>query len=964
MKVIKPLLLGFLWRTYKRQGNHLALTGFLAFPFSDPDVPLGEQEMWKSIAPIIPPDSAWDEGMPKDRGEVLLMGDCHAPGGIPISHRQVSLRAGQVAKILDVYGNRFWSRDRGILRKTDPEPFRSMAVTYANAFGGTGYGPNPTGKGFADPSDGSPRPLPNIEEHLSLLASPDDRPEPAGFGPLGFAWTGRYSKVGSYRIDELNGKEPPPLPANADWTLFNQAPPDQWLPGMWSGGEDFSLTGFHPESETQAGRLPLLKVRAFLTLKDGGSAEVPMHPETVWFFPGLSMGVVVHRGSLPTQSDDASEFASVLLACEDIGENRPMDHYMAVRKRREDKKSKDLSRFSDAPLLPGRLADDPRANYFDAGKILQQTLQKAPSSPPRWVSQRLDNTQVSLDRARESFSTLATSPGGSPADSKLEALSQMDSTDQTFKEIREKLENPPASSLPDNIDDLRKDKLEELQKKMADVEAIKRQAAEKIEAALDKLPPAVLERMGKIREEVLGKMSFLKNPSQSPSQMQAPPKKTPSIEELLNKDRILNSLRASRDKAAAALPKGNPPSPETLKKLEDMELSIQSLVDKLDRMKDKIPPSSMGGFTRILHNYAPPDPDSARASELRQNVLDEITRGGTFKDRDLRGVDLSGLNLSGVNFSEADLIGADFSGSNLSDTRFAGAWVAHANFSGCTLDKTDFSGAGMGYANLTGARGTGMSFRESSLTCALLIDAVLSDGDFSKADLFHTVFRRSNILRGSFSQARFLRVGPTPFPPPGSLPPSEEPIPRFPVEETDFSGSDFTKAVFIKVDFLRSIFSGCCLDKATLLECSGPGTRFDGASLKKAAFPKSTDFKHSTFLKADLSGANLRGLDLEGSDFREARLVGMDGSEGILRTTNLSGTTAQKSLFQKSDLRFANGQGGDFSRALFLKADLRGANFSHSSLYSAAFTGAQIDATTLWDHALTAKTILSQERPL
>lgn len=952
MKIIKPVLLGFLWRTYKRQGNRLALTGLLAFPFSDPEVPLTEQEMWKSVAPLFPSDSPWDEGIPKDRGEVLLVGDSHAPGGSPVPHRQASLRIGPVAKVLDVYGDRVWNRDRGLLRKSDPQPFLSMPVDFAHAFGGTGYGPNPVGKGFAESPDGGPRPLPNIEDPLRPLSSPDDRPEPAGFGPLGIVWTGRYRKVGRYRSHEL-GKEPPPLPADADWTLFNQAPPDQWLPGMWNGGEEFSLSGFHPESDIQAGQLPRIRIRAFVAFLEEHTVEAMMRPETVWLFPGLSMGVVVHRGSLPIESDDASEVGSILLGAEDPGETRSVDHYLAVRSRREDKGSKDLSRFGDAPLLPGRLADDPRANLFDPNRLMGQSPQNAFEFPKR-VSRQMDKVQEKLDKVRESLSRLPKPPEGSSVDLSGSLRAHMDTADKRFKELRERLENPspPATA----------DKLEELKKKKIDVDALKQQAVQKFEAAIDRIPPDVLEKMGKTREDLLSKIAGLKGSFQGLPKNPAPRKIQPSVEELIGKDRIVSSLQSVRARVTGSLPEGGPPSSEVSEKLAQMEASLESLPVLLNRMGAAIPRPSVGGIIRILHHFSPPDPDPVSSSELRRTVLEELSRRGSFKNRNLRGVDLSGLDLTGADFSDADLIGSDFTGSNLSDARCDGAWMAHADLSRCTLDRTNFSGASLGCANLSGSGGAGMSFRNAFLSGAILSDVLFSEGDFSGADLFHAVFKRSKIPRSSFVSAKFLRAGALPFSRPEGLPPSEESIPRFPIEETDFAGSDFTKAFFMKVDFIRSNLSGCRLDQANFLECTGPGARFDEASLKKAAFPKSTDFKQSIFSKADLSGANLRGLDLEGSDFRGAVLAGMDGSGGIFRRSNLSGAKAQKARFLKSDLRSADGRGGDFSQSLFLKADLRGADFSHSSLYKAGFTGAKVDAATLWDHALTGKTPLPQER--
>jgi uncharacterized protein YjbI with pentapeptide repeats len=946
MKIIKPLHLGFLWRTYQRQGSRLSVTGMLAFPFSDPDVPLGEQEMWKSIAPLIPPDSAWDEGVPKDRGEFLLMGDCHVPRGIQASHHRVSVRVGTLTKTVDVYGNRTWTRDRGFLRSTAPETFSTMPIDYAHAFGGTGYGPNPTGMGFVDPSDGSPRPLPNIEDSLRPLSSPDDHPEPAGFGPLGLTWTTRNSRVGQYRSDELGGKEPPPLPANTDWTLFNQAPADQWLPGFWTGGEAFSLSGFHPDTETQEGHLPRMVLRIILTFKDGRTAEIPLRPETVWFFPGLSMGVIIHRGSLPIESNDGSEVESILLGAEDPGENRSLEYYLSIRDRRSGRNPKDLSRLGDAHLLPGRLADDPRANLLDIQKIMDRPRDSSQARSQKLISQKLDKLQAQIDKIRESLTALPDPPPGSSAqDSAINARkASLDTMEQKLQAAREQLVKPPEKS---TVEDLK-----EMRKKVPSWEEIKKQAEEKIRAAIDKIPQEDLDRKGITRESLV----------KSKLRIEAPQKD--SLKTTFDPSRVQEVLLSARNSIQSGSSAGTSVPPKISEAIERLDAAGESLSSASQKINDSALKPKSGGIIRILHQLAPPEPDPGKSQTLRRLVETDASRNRNFQNMNLRGADLSGLNLSGAVFSEADLIGANFSGANLSGAQFSGAWAAHANFSGCTLDKTDFSGASLGCADLTGVRGQGVFFNRAVLSGAVLTDSNLSEADFSEADLFHTLFRRSRIKKGQFLKAKFLRAGSLAYPHPEGLSTQKNSIARLPFEDCDFSGSDFSRTLFMKVDFIRSVLAGCRLDHATFLECTGPGTRFDGASLKKSTFPKSTDFKHSTFLKADLSEANLRGLDLEGSDFREACLVGMDGSEGIFRTTNLSGATAQKSRFQKSDLRFANGQGGDFRRALFLKSDLRGANFSHSSLYKAGFIGAQIDATTLWDHALTGKTTLSMERPL
>ena len=934
LRVIKPLLLGFLCRTYRRDGHRLALTGLVGFPFSDPDVPLSEQALWQKIGPLLPKDGVWDEGIPKDRGEVLLNARCHGPGGQVVSSRRVVVRVGPVAKALDVTGDRVWTRERGILRRSDPVPFSSMEIDWTRAYGGPGYAANPVGKGFPGESPEDPLPLPNIETPAHSLLSPADRPAPAGLGPLGLMWSPRSGRIGRYRAGEI-GNEPPPLPENSDWTLYNQASPDQWLPGAFEGGEPYRLEGLHPDKDLQEGRLPRIGVKSVVTMKDGSAVEVPLSPETLWLFPDLEIGVMIHRGSIPVASDDAAEVASVLLAAEDPGEDRPVEHYLSVRDRRAGRDPKDLSRFSDVPLLPGRLENDPRARMLDVESHLAST----PSTAGEKIGRILEAKKEKIDRALAAIpASEGPSPsGGSPAPQDLLKKALEDGKAKAEKALSA-VRNAPAKSLLDLVNEGR-EHLAALSDPGAFAEA-------KIREALDRIPPEVLDKANMDRETLL--QGLMRKPEAPPK-----PQGAPGMDRL---DALRRKVQALREEAEARAPGGLPPE-----KRQDFEETLS----RIDRSREKLEASGVaeklsGSLLRTLHYFHPPFPDPERARRGRTQVEEELRRGRTFRNMTLRGADLSGLDLSGCDFSECDLLGADLSGSELSGARFSGAWMAHARLSAARLDRADFSGAGLGCAELSGVRGEGANFEKCVLAGAVFDGCALSEGRFSGAELFQAQFHGASFRKCAFPGAKFMRAGRLPFPSPAA---GEESGERLLFREADFSGSDFTKALFMKIDFDRCDFSGAVLSGATFLECAGPETQFAGATLHKTAFPNATDFSRSRFEGADLTMANLRELDLTGADFRGATLTGADASGASLKGARLSGARAVGARFLKADLQYADGRGGDFRQALFLKADLRFADFSFGSLYKAGFTGAQIDGTTLWDRALIGKTVLPGLRP-
>ena len=919
MKVIKPMMSGLLWRVYRRNGYRMAVTQMVCFPFGSPDRPLTEPVMWTKIASELPKDTVWDAGIPKDRGELLLSSRAYAPGSVPVESMRVRVRAGTIMKELDIHGDRNWVKTGGGWVKSRPEAFLSMPVDYSLSFGGEGYPPNPTGKGFDENPDRTGLPLPNIESPHFPLVSPQDTTPPAGFGALDLSWSERRLKSGSYQPGEI-GKDPPDLPANADWTLNNQAPSDQWLSGFWKGGEEYLLEGLHPDWTRQSGTLPTIRARSFASLAgnpERSFVEIPMHPETVWLFPHLEIGIVIHRGSLPVETDDGSEISSLLLALEDPEDNRPESHYLSFRNRRIARDPDDWSLYGDAPLLPKRLKDDPQANIGDIQYHLSQPADESSERTKRIIAKKLEEAA-----AREPISGLPPESQASPRIG--EALR---SQNRKVGEILKDLESASAET-PLGM-------LEKSRAAQPGREALKQKMEEKIRDAIAAIPDSVLSRQNISREDAISAISTA-----------APLKK--DIEDSFSGERLMERLRSGESSTT-----GNSPLSG-----DDLETKAKWLQDKLSVLKDKA-----DTLVRSVHLFSPPPKDPPRAAAGRQKVLDHLKASRDFTGWSLRNADLSRLDLSGCDFSGSDLIGCDFSESNLSGSHLLGVWAAHASLCRADLSRSRWDGANLGHADLTGVHAIAASFEGSILSGATLSGSNLSGSRFDGSDLSNALFSRVTAKGCSFPEVRFMRIEGTASPSsPGTpgRPAGEDPSgERTLFEEVDFSGSDLEKSVFMKSDFLSVDFSSCRLSGATFLDCSGPSTVFDGAVLSKAVFVQSIDFRSSSFQGSDLSGANLRGVNLSGSNFQKSILAGCDGSGGDWQQTRLQGVRAIGARFLKSDLRLADCRSGDFRQAVFQNADLRFSDFSRASLYKACTNGAKVDESTVIDQALLGKTTLS-----
>lgn len=206
--------------------------------------------------------------MPKPHGEVLVTGACHPPGRKLAAQSSVAVKVGPVDKTLAVFGDRFWTyADDMVAGATPPRPFTRMPVVYENAFGGDGFDLNPVGKGIATvalESGETVHPLPNIEDPAHLIRAAEDRPDPAGFGPLDLMWPQRFGKQGTY--DKKWKKERfPYYPDDTDWEFFNCAPEDQYLKGFFEGGEPIEITNMHPDIPVIRSEIPRLRVRCFVT---------------------------------------------------------------------------------------------------------------------------------------------------------------------------------------------------------------------------------------------------------------------------------------------------------------------------------------------------------------------------------------------------------------------------------------------------------------------------------------------------------------------------------------------------------------------------------------------------------------------------------------------------------------------------------------------------------------------------
>ncbi|MBU2549709.1 MAG: DUF2169 domain-containing protein [Proteobacteria bacterium] len=396
MQVIKEPDQGLLLNFFSAERrNRLAVAHLSFFDLSDPDRILSEQDLWPLVQAELG-GTVFDMGLPKPLGEVLVRGKCFAPQGRPVRALKTGLKIGPISKEVYVFGFRQWAEGGiGGPRISEPLPFSTMDLGYENAFGGRDFPLNPAGMGLARvqlPTGETGHPLPHLEDPDRLIAPPDDRPDPAGFGPLDVSWPQRAEKLGTY--DQAWRREDWPFfPRDVDWRFANAAPADQWLSesynhGFFQGDEAITMRHLHPEHQEYHSRLPVLRPRCFveqvadLEHPEGKTLfkEVSLRLETVWLFPHLERGVLIHRGAADVADDEGLDVAHLLLVKEDPSEYpRDIEHYQRLLQERMERGAPlDTAPLEEADALLAQA----RARLDELPGIVEEALDRIQGKAP------------------------------------------------------------------------------------------------------------------------------------------------------------------------------------------------------------------------------------------------------------------------------------------------------------------------------------------------------------------------------------------------------------------------------------------------------------------------------------------------------------------------------------------------------------------------------------------------------
>ena len=863
MRAVKPMKVGFLTRPFefKRQAQ-LSVATLIGFRFDGSVRLMTEMDIWRMVGDELGDQAVIDEGMAKSRAEMLIRGNAFVPGGLPATTCPVAVRVGALEKTLYVIGDRFWNR--GV--PTEPRPFTSMQLDWAHAYGGEGYPRNPLGKGHAPitTDDGATvHPLPNVELPSQLITSPKDQREPAGFMPFGFDWPQRREGLGTY--DERWIREDfPGYARDIDWQVFNAGASDQRQEHAFVGNEAIECLNLHPTKPKLTGQLPNIRTRAFIAFKaeEGRPLhEVALRLTTVWLFPHLETGVAIAHGVHAIAEDDAYDVEGVLLAAENIGQPRPVEHYQRLM---------DLSLQKDPesalPIVSGvGLVPD------DCVGVEEMDREVAAFTPEGLLLEaQFRGAKAQHEEARQQLVAAGMDPsllGPPPA--------------------------PPED--PPKIEDLGP-MLEQVEQEREELE--KKAAREREE--MENQARAVCDAYDLNYDEV-----FKKEPGPPPFDAA---RELAKMEGALANSRMLGQPLPEQEKRVG--------DPAFRERLFEAERQLREAY-RLTAHHNEADPTGIAVETLALRKVELLELIRAGESAAHKDFTGVDLAGEDLQDADLAGAFMERANLEGCDLRRADLSGAVLAGANLDRANLTGAKLAGTNLGKASLRSASYEGD----AELTGTVLDEIDATGARLHGVKLEDhALLRECNFENAELcgwkatgvllYKCKLRGASLARGRFDKAGFAELDATDLVATGAdlraamFYEVRAPNARMDhaqltnfraVGNTVLAGVDLTASTLIKanlrgVDLRQAQLAGCDVSEGDMSEADLTGANLEGLVAVKALLVR-TNFTDANLRRANLREALVGKANLTGADLRDSSLFGADLSRARSDGgTNLGGS--------------------------------------------------------------------------
>lgn len=927
MQIIKPLQLSAIIRSFTYQRQHFCSIGsLLGFDLTTGE-PVLEQNLWEKVA-ATPEVQILDAGFPKPQAEVLVYGCAETPKSEPRTELSASLTVGNLNKQLYLQGKGCWRGLPGFKQQKVDQTFTRIPLSHDYAFGGEGFADNPKGKGFQAITTEAGESLYPLTQ-VQLLNTPAQKPGqilPLAFtGAMDFMSPQRQQYAGTYNSTYMQ-KAMPGLPDDFDWLFCQDALPDQrFQEASLPSNAPYKLQNLNADAPLIEGNLPSWQAVAWLLQQQTDKLkptpqQVLLKAETLILLPNQNLGIMLYRGKIKVNRDDARDIKALLLALEDPKAIKPDTHYLDQLQKRSDQDNAWRYLLDTQPLLPTQIT---------CGMALMMAQNgEAPSLDLPQIDKAQHLAEEIKANARQQIETESLNLPKTGAD--LPSIAELE-TPPEWQAKLEALQNKILPKKPNGSPDLAKIDFDAMKEISPLVEGIQAQETAKAQQTL--LPqleamlatPELKDHHPKIRN----KIALLSNP---------PKPSWPRLEI----DVTLNNLVDQLEKEALEL-KNTALSQEQLKETQQ---KLAASINKVEEAKLQLAtlPAKVKATYRMGAEYSErgsPLLSSKERLKLRQQVLSAIALKQPLPTDDLADLDLSNQLLDGVDFSECYMEGINLSGSSLKGANLKGAIMVYADLQKTDFSNTDLTGANIGSSNLEAC-----IFKSALLTEVSFNKATLVGNDFTQADLVKTQWMQASIKGCNFFQANLMQIN---------------------LIDPTFEACNFTEANLSQSSLVNPIFSDCKFDSlnaesSNFINMQATASSFTKAKLNNARFIAGCQLDDSNFSQAQLYMASFREASLVNSCFDAAHLEQADLefanlTSAILKKANLHRANMANTNFTQAKLEDANLMEGILYHAQVKNADFRGAN-----LYAANLLYMEL-GNTKFDFANLDRTLLQDWRP-
>ncbi|WP_369790248.1 DUF2169 domain-containing protein [Rouxiella sp. WC2420] len=826
MKIIKPLRLGLIQRPYRWQRQHhlgvsvLALADMSANPQLRPD-----QELWQLAAEELQfSGGVLDFGLPKTHAEFLATGFAWPDPQQRDSHQCVArIQVGELGKALKVSGDRLWQEGR----PSKPQPFESIPLDWAHAFGGPAYAENPQGMGFTAEGEASEElpPLPNVERLSQPITAPHDTPVPATFDALALTLPRRTQLMGQQYDDEWQQHEYPGFARDTDWRAFNNADSDQWFeqPEL-PVGAPWRIENMHPQFPVLEGNLPLWQARCFMQRQRHDGVlfeEITLRGTTVHFFPHRQQMVLIWHGSARISEDDAADVLTLMPALEQRGKSRSPNHYRKVLQQRTESEHAILLSYREKDLLP--------ENAIGAWGDMELPLQHSPmqnnilnreNAVREQQRQRLARQGIDIDE----LIPVSQKPGPKPDEDLYDYI------------LRQELE----------------------------AEASHERLASQYDQALERGEGVVPENkdLPGGAENYRRQQQMLHNNRQ---QLGVSDKKFSQSEQAIYQTYLMSAQHQNA-----------PPRPQEAESLLQRQRAQAIMDDDRDFSGLDFTAADLSGMdlrgadfsTALLENV-----------DFSHSQLDECDfRNAVLVRAELHHTSAKASLFDGANFSLAQCYHSDFSGSSLKDIQLEDAQLEH-----CIFDNAIISELIINKATLANCR-----FHQAEIDQCLLMQLKLEGMDFSRATIKQTSFVECHFDRLNLQKTTLLGVTLVTCVAPQAnffaarlthcAVVSDSQLLAANFSHTQLVECNFRQQMLHQADFSRAILNNCdfseaSLQQAKMLEIKAADCLFIRTDFQGAALTGSS-LIGAIMQKSNLTGCDLRGCNLFRADLSQSLTEG------------------------------------------------------------------------------------------